>query len=102
MCHAGIGTSDVNDPKHDVGLVDSLPCALDAHPLDGVARLAYACRIDETEQRAAHEDGILDSVACGAVNVTHQGTVVTQQGVEQGGFSCIGLAHDGDGQTVAT
>lgn len=37
MGHAGVGACDVNNPKYDVGLVDGLPGALNAHALDGVA-----------------------------------------------------------------
>ena len=101
MGHAGVSACDVNNPKHDVGLVDGLPCALNAHALDGVAGLADACRVDEAEQRAAHHHGVLDGVAGGTVDIAHQGAVVAQQGVKQGGFAGIGLPHDGDGHAVA-
>ena len=101
MYHARVGTGDVNNPEHDLGLVDRLPGALDAHPLDGIARLADACRVNEAVERTAHNHGVLDGVARGAVDVAHQGTVVTQQGIQQGRFSRIGLSHDGDRQAVA-
>ena len=80
--HAGVSTGDINHPEHDVGLVDSLPCPLDAHLFDGVARLAYACRVDEAEQDAAHNDGVFDGVACGAVDVAHQRAIITQQCIQ--------------------
>ena len=54
-----------------------------------------ARRVDEPQQHAAAEDGLLHRVPGGAGDVGDDGPLVSRQGVEEGGFSRIGPAHDG-------
>ena len=90
----------VDDPKHDLRLLQLLEGALDAEALDRVVGVADAGRVDETELEATDVDGVLDHVARSAVDVAHDGLLLVEQGVEQRRFAGVGLADDGNGNAV--
>ena len=90
----------VNHPEDDGGLLHLLIGALDADALDNVGGLAYAGGVDEAEGDAAEVDGVFDDIACGAVDVAHDGSLFAYEGVEEGGLTHVGLADDGYGYAV--
>ena len=90
----------VNHPEDDGGLLHLLIGALDADALDNVGGLAYAGGVDEAEGDAAEVDGVFDDIARGAVDVAYDGSLFAYEGVEEGGFTHIGLADDGYGHAV--
>ena len=73
---------------------------LDADAFHYVGGLADAGSVDEAEGDAAQVDGVFDDVACGAVDVAHDGSLFAKEGVEEGGLAHIGLADDGHGNAV--
>ncbi len=87
-------TGAIDEPKHNLSTLETLIGSLDAHGLDLVAGVANACGVDEANELPVEEDGVLDDVARGAVNIAHDGTFVAQQVVEKGGLADIGLADD--------
>ena len=89
-----IGRGAVDSPKHDVGLFEFAEGAVDAHVFDGVAGVAYAGGVDETEGRALYIDGVFKGVAGRPVYVGHEGAVVVKEPVEEGRFSRVGFADD--------
>lgn len=90
----------IDHPEHEQGFVQLLPRALDAHLLHDVVGVAQSGRIDEAEGEAPDEGGLLDAVACGAVDVAHEGAVLADQVVEECRFAHIGLADDGHGNAL--
>ena len=94
------GLRAVDQKKDDLCFGEFLPTALDAHLLHGVGGGAQAGGVDETEERAAQIVGILDDIAGGAVDVAHDGALVVEKGIEEGGFPGIGAAHDGHGEAI--
>ena len=77
------------------GRPQGLPAALHAQLLHNVLRVPDAGGVDEPQQHAAAEDGLLHCVPGGAGNVGDDGPVIARQGVQQGGLARVGPAHDG-------
>ena len=82
----GIGerACGVVDIEYDVGLDRGGDGAFYAQILERVVGRVQAGCVDEAEGEAVDGEGLLDGVACGAGDGTHDGAVVGQQGVEQG------------------
>ena len=89
----------VDDPQYDGSLRDLLIGPFDAEALHGVVSLAYSGRIDEPECDAVDFCGVLDDIACGAVDVADDGTVLMEESVEQCRFSYVRPADDGYGDS---
>ena len=69
--------------------------ALDAKIFDNIRSLADAGSVDEAECESVDVDGVFDDVAGSAVDVGHDGAIVANEEVEEGGFTRIGFAYDG-------
>ena len=103
LCHGcdfGGRIGAVDEPYYDIRLPQLVECALDAHRLYGVVRVAYAGRVDEAELHAADDDDVFYHIAGGAVYVAYEGFLVVRQQVEQGRFAGVRFAHDGGGDAV--
>lgn len=61
----------VSQQQDDIGLRGLLEGTLDSHLFYGVVGFAYAGGVDEAEQRAIDDGGVLDAVACGTLNVAY-------------------------------
>ena len=94
------GLRAVDHKKDDLCFGEFLPTALDAHLLYGIGGGAQAGSVDEAEERAAKIVGVLDDIAGGAMDVAHDGALVVEKGIEEGGFSRIGTAYDGHGEAI--
>ena len=84
----------INHPKYNVGLVHLLEGSLDADAFYHIGGLTDTCRIDEAERDATQVDGVFDHIAGRAVDVAHDGFLLVQQGIEQGGFAGIRLTDN--------
>ena len=94
------GLRGIDHPDHHFRFVHLAERATDAHLLDHVGGVAYAGSVNEADERAVHVDAFFHSVACGAVYVADQGTLLSEQGIEQGGLAGIRFADDGHGQSA--
>ena len=54
--------------------------------------------IDQDKLISAVSVGDINGIACRAGKIAHDGTSVTQDGVDERGFSDVRPAHDGEGQ----
>jgi hypothetical protein len=90
----------VDYPDDNTRFLYGLIGAFDTYLLYLVSGLAYAGSVDETEGDALDINRILNGVAGGAVNVGNDGTVFVEQTVEQGRFPYVGLANDGNRDTL--
>jgi hypothetical protein len=93
----------VDDEQHQVRLGDRLPhllADLDVHR--DVLVVGEAARVDQPERAAVPLDAPEVAVARGAGLLAHDGRVLADQPVEEGGLAHVGAAHDGDdGETHA-
>ena len=78
-------------------LVHGTEAPLNAKGFDGVCGVPDAGGVDEAESDSVQVYRVFYYIACGAVDVAHDGTLFTHQGIEQGGFARIGLSDDGYG-----
>ena len=90
----------VDHPDDDGGFRQLAVGALYAETLYLVCRAADACRVDEAEGETMQGGGVLNHVACGAVDVADDGLVLMEQLVEQGALAHVGLADDGHGNAT--
>ena len=84
----------VHHGKDNIRLFDFASATLNAEALDGVFGLSQSCRIDEAEEVASDVHRVLDGVARGAVNIAHDGTLLAQQGIEQGTLAYVSRADN--------
>ena len=91
---------DVAHEEDDLRLLHGAETPFDAQRFDGVVRLTDAGSVDEAEGDAVDVYSVFYHIACGAVDVAHDGFVFIEQGVEQGGFAGVCLADDGHGDAV--
>ena len=59
-----------------------------------VGRFSHACRINQPQSQSGHLDGFLHRVPRGSGNIADNGPVISQQGIQQAGFSHIGRSGD--------
>ena len=81
--------------EDDVGLYYGFDGALNAEGFNGVVAVAQSCGVDDAEGCPFNDKGLFDGVACGAGNVADDGTIVMQECVEEGGFSCVRTTDNG-------
>ena len=91
---------DIVQPYHDLCFFGCLFGAFDAYVFDGVVGLSDAGGIDKTEEHAVDYHCLFDGVACGAVDVAYDSSVVGEQCVEQGRLTHVGVSHDGNVDAV--
>ena len=58
-------------------------CALDSEVFDGVVGVAQSGGVDEAECVVSDGESVFDGVACGAVDVGHDGALLAEDEVEQ-------------------
>lgn len=87
----------VEEPKDDGGSLDGLEGALDAYLLYAVGGEADACCVDESEHDSVDVYAVFDGVSCGAVDVGDNGSLFSEELVEECGLACIGASDDGYG-----
>ena len=85
--------------EHDVGLCGGFTAAFDSKVLNLVVGMAEAGSVDESESNAVEYESLFDGVASSAGYGADNGAVIAEEGVEEGGFSSIGTANYGDGDT---
>jgi hypothetical protein len=93
LLRAGLpGVEQVDD---DAGLLYLLKGSAHPNRLDGVGGFADAGSVDEAEADAPDGYFVFDGIAGGACDFGYDGSLLIEQGVEQGGLACVGLAGDG-------
>ena len=97
----GIGDTWLGEKEDDAGTLNGTKAAFDAHLLNLVFGVSDAGSIDETEEDARNLDGVLDDVTRSALDVADDGSVVTKESVEKGGFAYVGGTDNGYGDAVA-
>ena len=85
---------------HQIGSLCRLAAALYAQLLHGVGGIVDTGGVNKPQEGAAAGDGLLHRVPRGAGDVGDDGPVIARQGVEQGGLTGIGQAHDGGADAV--
>ena len=106
--HVQLGEGDTGfvHEDDDVGTTGCCQRTLNAQLLDAVVGVAQACRIDEAELGTTGSvgrgevEGVLDGVACGTLDVAHDGLVLLKELVEEGGLAYVGSPDDGHGNAV--
>ena len=106
--HVQLGEGDTGfvHEDDDVGTTGRCQRTLNAQLLDAVLGVAQASRIDEAELGTTGSvgrgevEGVLDGVACGTLDVAHDGLVLLKELVEEGGFAYVGSPDDGHGNAV--
>ena len=83
-----------------IGLLQCPPGTFHAQGLHGVVGFPDACGVDEPEPGGAHHHRFLHGIPGGAGDVGDNGPVKACQGIQQAGFSHIGLAHNGGSHTL--
>ena len=91
----GQGSGGIDNGYDDACFADGLERPVYADLFNAVGRLADTGGVNEAEQVVAHFDGLFYRVACGSGNVGYDGTVITQQDVQERGFASVGGAYDG-------
>ena len=91
----------VEHDEDEVGASGDLAGAIDADALHLVGGLAQACGIVEHDGHAVEIDAVFEHVARRPRPRRDDRTLGAEQGVEQARFTDVGLADDGDAQSVA-
>ena len=79
----------------DVRFACCLQGALYAHLLNAVGGLAYAGGVYEAEGDAFYLYGVFNEVACSALDVRNDGTLIVHESVHEGTFAYVGRTDDG-------
>ena len=87
-----LGGARVGDNQSQIGALDFRPRSRDADLLDGVVRLAQACRIDDVQRNAIDLDAASDRIARCSGNGGHDRTILPDELIEQTGLASIGLS----------
>lgn len=104
MCFASVvgeGGAAVRKEHDNLRLVCRLQASLDAHPFDGIIRMPDAGRVDKAEGMAADDECGINGVACGALKVADDGSVIADDGIEESALPDIGGSDDGYGNAVS-
>ena len=86
--------------EHNVGLGGSFAATFDSEVFDLVVGMAEASSVNEAEGDTVEYESFFNGIARGAGYGTNDSAVVAKEGVEKGGFSCIGTANYGNGNAT--
>lgn len=73
------GGGGVEEPDYNTRFLHAVACSLYADVLHYVVRLTESGSVNEAVEDTVNLDGVLDGVAGGAGNVTHNGFVIVEQ-----------------------
>ena len=90
----------IEDEEDEAGLVNPGVAALYAEGFDLVGRVAQPCGVDEAEEQSIDVHHLLHRVARRAVDVADDGTLLAEEGVEEGAFAHVGRARQRHGDTL--
>ena len=80
----GVGNAWLRYHQHDLCTLDGSHGSVYAHTFDMVIGVTDAGSVDKSEGDALYVDGILDGVAGSSLNVADDGSVVVEEGVQEG------------------
>ena len=100
LIHSRRRLTAVHHGDHQIGSLCRLAAALYAQLLHGVGGIVDTGGVNEPQEGAAAGNGLLHRVPRGAGDVGDDGPVIASQGVEQGGLTGIGQAHDSSADAV--
>ena len=95
-----ISTCGIEKKKHYLSLLCLLYGAFYAYAFYLIVCVSYACCVYETKQLTVNGHGVFYDIACGAVNVAHNGSLFAHKKIEECLFACICLADNGHGYAV--
>ena len=82
-------------------ITSGLSASLDPHILQLVSRFAQSGCVDKTEENAFDKDGILDGIAGSSLDITHDSSLLAQEGIEERGFTDIRRSDNRDRNTIS-
>ncbi len=85
--------------EHEVRPTCGVVTAADALGLDGIGGISEAGGVDKHDRNAMDAGGFLDGVAGGSGNRGNDGTILTEEQVEEAGLTGIREAHESDAGT---
>ena len=100
LVHSRRRLTAVHHGDHQIGSLCRLAAALYAQLLHGVGGIVDTGGVNEPQEGSAAGNGLLHRVPGGAGDVGDDGPVIARQGVEQGGLTGIGQAHDSGADAV--
>ena len=95
-----VGDAGLGHHEDDAGTLSSSDRTFNAQLFDGVGGVANAGSVNEAEGNTVEVDGVFDGIAGGALDVGYDGTLFTQQGIEQGGLAHVWSSDYGYGDAI--